>query len=775
MSSLAFSSRNVAGKNGCIRYASLKIKATIYRVYSNLKRTEIDLLLPQDTSTINYIKKKHRSILRGYEENYTPIRETPKGLILRVKTDVNTPITRKEEGKTGLFTIDAVHTPAMPKNVTNDILVSAQLFPTMKNKPLHLDFETRSEVNLKYGVSAYVEGQQFEVLLIAAAWGDGEVQTYDVSGGKPWPKEIVNCLLDAHYPKRAFNTRFERLCASKVLGKPLAPDAWYDTQADALRAGLPASLAQVAQVLHLSQQKSPEGERLIRLFSQPRGNYFVSPQDYPTEYQHFSAYCAQDVYTERCIHQALEKILPLDRTEHDIESMSHRINDYGICIDKAFARKAMLLNTACRQQLLESLHECSGLSNPNSVAQLKTFIQERTGRVITSLNKAMVQALITAYPDDEVLQKVLHARLMTGKTSTQKYAAMLNSVCADGRLRDTLRYYGASRTGRWAGGNVQVHNLPRNTMPHLMELRQEILASDVNSLLNTIPNLTTVLSQLIRTAFVAPQGKTFVIVDFSAIEARVLSWLADERWRMEVFAHDGKIYEMAAVRMFGIPLEQVTKGSHWRAMAKVAELALGYQGASGALARMAAGKLEMSEMEMRGLVKMWRQQNPRIVRLWSEIEQSAMQTVLQHAPAVAPKGLLFNTCEGWLTITLPSGRTLYYPEICLVPAPHGRRALSYAALDERKQWGMQETYGGKLTENIVQAIARDCLAGVMHRLQSIGFKMVLHVHDEVVLEVPEADAAKAFATALQVFAEGLPWAEGLVLKGDGLVSKYYSK
>jgi DNA polymerase len=644
------------------------------------------------------------------------------------------------------------------------------------SKPvLHLDFETRSEVNLKYGVSAYTEGQQFEVLLIAAAFGEEKVVTYDVSEGQPWPEIIRQCLLDDSYPKRAFNTRFERCCASRALGRHLSPAAWYDTQADALRAGLPASLAQVAQVLHLPQQKDPEGERLIRLFSCPHGDLFASTFDYPDDYRRFSRYCAQDVYTERCIHHALQKIVPFNPIEHDIETLSHRINDYGIRIDSLFARKAMMLNNLCRQEALEQLRKQTGMSNPNSVMQLKNFIYERTGEPITSLNKAKVKALIAAYPHDDILQTVLHARLMIGKTSTQKYAAMLHSVCADGRLRDTLRYYGASRTGRWASGNVQVHNLPRNTLPHLMELRQEIMEDDLISVVERMPRLSVVLSQLIRTAFVAPRGKTFVIVDFSAIEARVLSWLARERWRMEVFAHDGKIYEMAATRMFGIPIKQVTKDSPWRAMAKVAELALGYQGAVGALSRMSAGQIELSEIEMCRLVKMWRKQNPSIVRLWYDIEIAALQAVSQQCLYTLPCGLQFDARAGWLVVTLPSGRSIYYPEVDLQPTSHSHLGLSYAALDERKQWGRQDTYGGKLTENMVQAIARDCLAWKMQRLQALGFKIVLHVHDEVVVEVCQKEAPDALNTVCQVFAEPLPWAEELVLRGEGMISKYYCK
>jgi DNA polymerase len=642
-----------------------------------------------------------------------------------------------------------------------------------------IDIETYSSADLKSsGVYKYTEAADFEIMLFAYSIDGGPVQVLDLTLDDYVPAEVMQALTDPAVLKTAFNANFERTCIAKHFGIVLPAEQWECTMVKASMIGLPLSLDAVAKVLQLTEEKNAEGKALIRYFSIPckptKANGLRTrnpPEHAPDKWERFCAYCAQDVRVEQEIRNAVA-FFDIPAMERELWALDQRINDTGVLLDPVFVKNAISQDIEYKNRLVTEALALTGLDNPNSPTQLKDWLTKETGVETTSLKKGDIPALLEASSSDTVT-RVLQIRQELSKTSVKKYVAMRSVACADSRVRGLLQFYGANRTGRWAGRLVQVQNLPRNKMKSLDLARQVVADNDLDLLELLFGNVPDTLSQLIRTSFVAPARHRFIVADFSAIEARVIAWLAGERWRMDVFNSHGKIYEASAAQMFKVPIESVTKDSDFRQRGKVAELALGYQGGPNALIAMGALDMGLEEDELPKLVKMWRNANKAIVALWYAVEDAAVRA-LQGEQVTLPRGLTFYCRRSILFIKLPSGRLLSYLRAKLVPNKFGGESIQYEGMNQTtKTWGLQDTYGGKLVENIVQAVARDCLGVALLRMYAAGYKIVMHVHDEIVCEVPDGFGSLEQVNA--IMAEPISWAPGLPLKADSYETNYYKK
>ena len=652
---------------------------------------------------------------------------------------------------------------------------------------LSIDIETKSSVDIgKAGMYKYAQSDDFEVLLFAYQEYDDPVQVVDLAQGERIPPHILAALQDPRVIKHAYNAAFEWYCLNRA-GYMTPLEQWRCTMAHSLYCGYPAGLAATGDAIGLPQDKRKKtvGKALIKYFctsckptKSNGGRTWNLPHHAPEKWELFKDYCKRDVEAERAILDRLTPF-PMPEDEESLWRMDVRMNAYGVRVDEGLVSGALAIDAVSTARLEGEARRITGLDNPNSTSQLLGWLGGR-GMQLPNLQKATVaEALAGDLPED--VRRALEIRQQMGKTSIKKYAAMDAARGTDGRVRGLTQYYGANRTGRWAGRLVQMQNLPRDYLGALDLARDLVRAHDHDGLGLVYGNVPDALSQLIRTAFIPSEGHKLVVADFSAIEARVIAWLAGETWVNEVFATHGKIYEATASQMFGVPVERIVKGNPEYALrqkGKVATLALGYQGGTNALIAMGALDMGLAEEELPDIVQRWRQANPRIVDLWYAVGQAVM-AAMQTGQAQATHGLMF-TPEGdivygqaFLTIRLPSGRKLSYPRPYLAVNRFDRMALHYYGVDQHtKKWGPISTYGGKLTENIVQAIARDCLAETLRRIDARGLQVVFHVHDEVVIDAP-MDVTVEDICALM--AEPVPWAPGLVLKGAGFEGGYYRK
>lgn len=652
----------------------------------------------------------------------------------------------------------------------------------MKRK-LHIDIETYSSVDITTsGAYKYMESVDFEILLIAYAFGDDPIEIIDLAQGEKIPSKFITALQDPAIEKHAHNANFERQ-AFKKYGYDVPAKFWRCSAVKAAFCGLPLSLDGVSKAMNLGDLgKSASGKALIRLFSCPvkptklnglreRNFYFHDP----IKWELYKDYCKQDVEAEREIYNRLSKyeIPNFERLNYILDQ---KINDKGILIDLVMAQNAFDIDTRFAIELSDRVKELTGIDNPNSAAQLKNWLSGAMQKEIKTLAKGDIPSLILEAGVGAV-SEVLTIRQKLSKTSTKKYVAMLACACDDKRAHGLFQFYGANRTGRWAGRLIQLQNLPQNHLNDLEEAREIIASGDYSLATMLYDDIPSVLSQLIRTTFVAKEGHTFAVADFSAIEARVIAWLADETWRLKVFASHGKIYEASAAMMFNVPIESVTKGSELRQKGKIAELALGYQGAVGALKTMGGEAMGLSDLEMDTIVKKWRKANPAIVRLWADIESCAIHAIETKKKIVSiHKNLEFEYNGEVLTILLPSGRKLFYQSPSFTKNKWDKKSIQYKGMDQTtKQWGHVDTYGGKLVENIIQAIARDLLAESMLRIDKADFNIVMHVHDEVVCEV-SLEHKDAHLKAIEyIMSIPIDWAEGLILTADGYTTPFYKK
>ncbi len=658
---------------------------------------------------------------------------------------------------------------------------------------LSIDLETYSSVPLdKAGLYKYVQSPDFQILLFAYSVDDTPEEIVDLAQGELLPDWLYKAISDPAFIKHAHNAPFEWYCLSKFCGQILPVDQWRDTMLQALYCGLPASLANAGKALGLppDKQKMTVGRSLIRYFCIPcaptkanGGRTRNLPKHDPDKWELFKTYCKGDVVTEKEISRRLSNFpVPADIQKQWQTDLL--INARGVAVDMGMVEGALDIATNNNANLMQEAVGITGLENPNSVKQLADWLERETGESVTDLRKDTVKQMLKSQMPSEDAERMLQIRQELGKTSTKKYNAIETAICADGRVRGLLQFYGANRTGRWAGRLVQVQNLPRT----YIELAQLPLARDavrnrqsdkLRVLFGSIPDT---LSQLIRTSFMASPGNKLVDADFSSIEARVISWLAGEHWRLDVFKTHGKIYEASASQMFGVPIEKIKKGNPEYALrqrGKVAELALGYQGSTGALITMGALTMGIPEEDLSDIVSRWREANKRIVDLWYRVEGAAV-SVIQNGVTAGVNNLLFareydaaNNLD-FLTILLPSGRKLYYAQPELGVNQWGKPSISYYGVNQTtKQWCALETYGGKLVENIVQAIARDCLAVAIEHLEAAGFPVVFHIHDEVVIDCPPEQASLDEVTRLMTLP--IPWAPDLPLNADGWVGDFFRK
>ncbi len=647
-------------------------------------------------------------------------------------------------------------------------------------KKLSIDIETFSDIDLiKCGVYKYADSPAFEILLFAYSIDDGEINIIDLVNGEELPEEIAEAIKSDTVIKTAFNAQFERVCLSKYLGLPegeyLNPQSWYCTAVQAAELSLPSSLADVGAALGLERQKMTEGKELIKYFCVPckptksnGGRTRNMPKDAPDKWTLFKEYCKRDVDVERQIAEKLKKY-PLSKSEHDLYVLDQRINDRGVLVDLEFARQAVKLNSIQSAVATEQAYTLTGLENPNSVAQLKEWLIEN-GVEIDSLSKKAVAAL--ADETDGDIQEMLHLRLLMSKTSVKKYEAVMRSVCKDNRVRGMMRFCGASRTGRWSGQILQVQNLPQNHLPDLTLARDIVKDGDFEMLDMTFGNVPNVLSELIRTVLIPKQNHRFIVADFSAIEARVLSWLAGEQWRLDTFRNGGDIYCASASQMFRVPVEKHGVNGHLRQKGKISELACGYGGSVGALKNMGAVEMGVPEDELQGLINDWRNANPHIVKLWTEVGNAAMKAIKEKTIVSLGK-LVFMYERGILFIRLPSGRRLSYIKPRIGTNRFGGDSITYMGVGASKKWERLETFGGKLVENIVQAIARDLLASAMMNVANAGYNIVFHVHDEIIAEAP--DGQGSVDEMCMLMSINPDWADGIPLSADGYECEYYRK
>ncbi|HEM4207401.1 TPA: DNA polymerase [Streptococcus suis] len=636
---------------------------------------------------------------------------------------------------------------------------------------LNIDIETYSSNDIKDGVYKYVDAPDFEVLLFAYSLDGGPVECIDLTR-QNLPFEIQKAIFSDEVCKSAFNAQFERVCLSKHFDTPyyLDPSQWRCTMVHAQELGLPSSLEKCASYLNLAQEKDTAGKNLIKYFSVPckptkanGGRTRNLPEHDPEKWQMFIDYCKQDVVVEMAIAERLS-VLPVADREWDFYTADQRINDRGVALDAELVESALYCKDVKMDMLFDELRSTTGLDNPNSRAQLLPWLKIQ-GYSASGLTKADVQKELKTASGE--LKRVLELKLQTAMSSLKKYEAMERAMCSDGRVHGLLQFYGASRTGRWAGRVVQVQNLARNYLKDLDDARNYVKARDIDAVEILYDSLNDTLKQLVRTAFVAEGDKEFYVSDFSAIEARVIAWYAKEQWRLEVFSTHGKIYEASASQMFHIPIEDVDK--ELRQKGKIAELALGYQGGPGALKQMGALEMGVAEDELQSLVDDWRRANPGIVQFWKDVQTAAVKALRTRA-VIKLGRLRFKYSKGFLLIQLPSGRQLAYARAKLEDGDYGPK-LTYEGQGDKAYFTKQETYGGKLVENIVQATARDILAEAILRLEKNGYPVVFHVHDECIVEARDT----TIETINELMAQAPDWADGLPLNSEGYVTKYYKK
>lgn len=658
-------------------------------------------------------------------------------------------------------------------------------------KTLSIDIETYSSVDLaKCGVYKYTEAPDFDILLFGYSVDGGPVQVVDLACGEKIPTEIIAALTDTGVTKWAFNAQFERICLScwlrkngnfdntgysipeDTVGNYLNPASWKCTMIWSAYMGLPLSLEGVGAVLGLGKQKMTEGKELIKYFCQPcvptktnGGRTRNLPENAPDKWASFKRYNTRDVEVEMSIQEKLAKF-PVPEAVWNQYHLDQKINDRGVALDMELVHQAIAMDTRSRKELTDAMKKLTALDNPNSVQQMKQWLSDN-GLAVDSLGKKEVAELLKTAPAE--MQKVLSLRQQLAKSSVRKYQAMEKAVCADGRARGMFQFYGANRTGRWAGRIIQMQNLPQNHLPDLAEARSLVHSGDFDSLKILYEDVPDTLSQLIRTAFVPKSGCKFIVADFSAIEARVLAWLAGEAWRQEVFEKGGDIYCASASQMFKVPVEKHGVNGHLRQKGKIAELALGNGGSVGALKAMGALEMGLSEDELQPLVTAWRNSNQNIVKFWWDIDRAAMSAVKQHLDSEIC-GIGFAYRSGMLFITLPSGRRLSYVKPKLGTKQFGGECITYEGIGGTKKWERLETYGPKLVENIVQATSRDILCYAMQTLSHCFITM--HIHDELVIEAaPEVD----LNAVCEQMGRTPPWAAGLKLRADGYETMFYKK
>lgn len=656
---------------------------------------------------------------------------------------------------------------------------------------LSIDLETFSSVPIaKAGAYKYVESPDFEILLMAYSIEGGEPEIIDLAQCEIIPQWLYEAIRSPDYIKHAYNAGFEWYCLSKFYGTLLPVEQWRDTMLHGLYCGFTAGLDATGKALGLTseKQKMAVGKSLIRYFCIPCNPTNTNgqrrrnlPKHDPAKWELFKTYCKGDVITEMEIDRRLSAFPVPDEIEKQWQT-DLIINARGVAVDMNLVRGALQIGNETRSKLMQEAVKITGLQNPNSIAQLSRWLESETNETVSDLRKETVAALLEGSLITGDAERMLEIRQELGKTSTKKYDAIEAAVCTDGRVRGLLQFYGANRTGRWAGRLVQVQNLPRTYLEQLEIARNAVKNQQADTLRFCFGSVNDTLSQLIRTSFVAAPGNKLVDADFSSIEARIISWLAQEGWRLEVFRTHGKIYEASASQMFGIPIDKIKKGNPEYALrqrGKVAELALGYQGGTGALITMGALKMGIPEEDLSDIVSRWREANQRIVELWYEVENAAISTI-QTSKQEVVNNLIFSRefdlahDLDFMTITLPSGRKLYYAHPALSVNQWNRPSINYLGVNQTtKQWTQLETYGGKLVENIVQAIARDCLAIAIERLETAGFPVVFHVHDEVVIDCPEKQAN--LDKVVELMTTPIPWALGLPLNADGWVGDFFKK
>lgn len=649
---------------------------------------------------------------------------------------------------------------------------------------LQIDLETYSSIDLtKSGVYRYVECPDFEILLFAYAYDDEPVQVVDLTAFEDLPERVLHDLTDPNVIKTAYNANFERTAISKHFGIECDPLQWRCTSVWALALGLPGYLDGVAELLKLDVNKDARGKNLIRYFSVPCKPTKVNgqrtrnyPHHDPEKWAEYIEYNRQDVVVEREVRRQLERF-PVPDHEWKLWALDQRINDRGVRLDPVLFKQAIACDQQYEARLLQEARDLTGLDNPNSLTQLKGWLLERGLDASDGMSKEYMPVLLDAAPDEET-RRVLELRQEMSKTSVDKFNAMDRSMCSDERARGLLQFCGANRTWRWAGRLIQVQNLPQNKFDDLALARETLRSGDFELLEMLYGAPPFVLSQLIRTAFIPSEGYRFIVSDFSAIEARVIAWLADEHWVLDVFRGHGKIYEATAAQMFNVPFETIKKGHpnyELRAKGKVATLACGYQGGPNALIAMGALKSGISEEELPVLVKQWRDANPNIRKLWYATEEAAVTAVREKTTVKVAHGVQYRYKSGMLFADLPSGRSLAYVNPRIKPDPNfGKDGLVFDGMDQvKKKWMSHRTYGGRLVENLVQAIARDCLAESLMRLDAEGYQTVMHVHDECVLNVPIGKGSVEHVTA--VMGAPIDWAPGLPLSAAGFECSFYQK
>lgn len=644
-------------------------------------------------------------------------------------------------------------------------------------KTLSIDIETYSDIPLqKTGVYRYCESPNFEILLFGYSIDSGPVQVVDLACGEHIPKEVLAALEDDSIIKWAFNAAFERVCLSRYLGYPtgeyLDPESWHCSMVWAATMGLPLSLEGVGAVLGLEKQKLTEGKELIKYFCQPclptkaNGQRTRNrPFHAPDKWELFKRYNARDVEAEMGIQQKLSKfpVPPQVWEEYDIDQ---EINDRGVRIDMELVEQAIQMDARSRQELTDAMKRMTALENPNSVQQMKQWLSDN-GMETDSLGKKVVAELLKTAPPE--LAEVLTLRQQLAKSSVRKYQAMEKTVCSDNRARGMFMFYGANRTGRFSGRNIQLQNLPQNHLPDLAEARALVRSGDFDAVELLYEDVPDTLSQLIRTAFIPRDGAQFLVADFSAIEARVIAWFAGETWRQEVFSKGGDIYCASASQMFKVPVEKHGINGHLRQKGKIAELALGYGGSVGALKAMGALEMGLTEEELPQLVDAWRQSNPNIVKFWWAVDRAVMEAV-RYKHTTTDYGLTFSCRSGMLFITLPSGRKLAYVKPKVGTNKFGGECITYEGIGSTKKWERLDSYGPKFVENIVQATARDILCYAMRTLRCCS--IVMHIHDELVIE---ADPHMSLDAVCEQMGRTPPWAKGLLLRADGYATPFYKK
>lgn len=652
-----------------------------------------------------------------------------------------------------------------------------------------IDIETKSDKDIsKCGIYAYTDTPYFDILLFAYSIDGQPVQVVDMANGEEIPENVLVALVDENVIKRAFNVNFERVCLSKYLRKNypqyfqsysidedtvgdfLNPESWHCSMIHARTLGLPSSLAEVGKVLGIEQQKMTEGKALIKFFCVPYDTIdgvpqFHNPKDYPDKWEIFKAYNKRDVEAELEIDRRLSRFPVPDFLWKEFY-LDQEINDRGILVDMQLADKAICLDAEAKEELTTEMQRLTGVENPNSVYQLLDWL-ETQGYKSDSLGKTQVQELIKTAK--EPVKSVLQMRLQLSKSSVKKYTAMKNTACSDNRARGMFSFYGASRTGRWAGRNVQLQNLPQNHLPDLSEARELVKYGsfeDIQMLYDDVPDT---LSQLIRTAFIPRQGMKFIVADFSAIEARVIAWLAGEEWRMKAFANGEDIYCASASKMFGVPVVKHGENGHLRQKGKISELACGFGGSVGAMKAMGADSLGLSDTELKQIVTDWREASPHITEFWWAVDR-AVKKAVKEKTATKTHGLLFSYEAGFLFIRLPSGRRLAYAKPYIGKNKFGGESVTYMGINAQKKWDRLESYGPKFVENCVQGIARDLL---MYSMQTLSQHFIVgHIHDEMIIECPKDTKLDEICQQMAITPD---WAKGLLLRADGYECSFYKK